>query len=142
MYTVSRRNIQKSLIKGATCLISQHFNASTSHTVTGIGVFVTLQKAYSSDSTALAKKVIAQLKSDVGIREWGVFTRASTSYPGQDYYSVIRGSVAKGFPGIIIENAFMDSSDYSKYLSSDSKLRTIGKSNAKAIAEYYGLVKK
>lgn len=128
--------------KGATCLISQHFNASVAHTATGAGVFVTVNNTYSAQSRALAQKILSQLKRDIGIGEWGVFTRASTSYPGQDYYAVIRGSVEKGFPGIIIENAFMDSSDFSKYLNTDAKLKKIGVSNAKAIADYYGLVRK
>lgn len=127
--------------KGATCFIAQHFNASVSHTAAGVGAFITLNNAYNSESKALAKKVISQLKSDIGIGEWGVYTRASNDYPGQDYYAVIRGSIAKGFPGIIIENAFMDSSDFSRFLNSDAKLKKIGVSNAKAIAAYYGLKK-
>ncbi|RDU22130.1 N-acetylmuramoyl-L-alanine amidase [Anaerosacchariphilus polymeriproducens] len=127
--------------KGATCFVSQHFNASVSHTAAGVGAFITLNNGYNSESKALAKKVISQLKSDIGIGEWGVYTRASNDYPGQDYYAVIRGSVAKGFPGIIVENAFMDSSDFSRFLNSDSKLKKIGISNAKAIAAYYGLTK-
>lgn len=127
--------------KGATCFIAQHFNASTSHAGKGVGAFITLQSAYNAESKALARKIMSQLESDIGISEWGVYTRASSSYPGQDYYGVIRGSVAKGFPGIIIENAFMDSSDYSNYINSDAKLKKIGVSNAKAIAAYYGLSK-
>ena len=40
---------------------------------------------------------------------------------------------------MIIENCFLDSADYSRYLNSDEKLRTIARADAAGIADYYGL---
>ena len=63
-----------------------------------------------------------------------------STYPDgsvQDYYAVIHQSKRNGFPGIIVEHAFLtNASDYQKYLSSDEKLKTLGEADAKGIIEY------
>ena len=63
-----------------------------------------------------------------------------TSYPDgslADYYSVIRTSKERGFPGIIVEHAFMDG-DYAR-LCDENFLRQLGEADAKGIAQYYYL---
>ncbi len=54
-----------------------------------------------------------------------------------DYYSVIHNSKRRGFPGIIVEHAFIDG-DYSK-LCDENFLRQLGVADATGIAQYYGL---
>lgn len=59
-----------------------------------------------------------------------------------DYYAVIRASKQSGFPGIIVEHAFIsNASDASRYLNSDTKLKKLGVADAKGIASCYGLKK-
>ena len=83
-----------------------------------------------------------------GMENRGLKTRTSNdadTYPDgsvTDYYSVIRNSKLYGFPGIIVEHAYMsDDSDYDQYLSSDEMLRNFGIADAKGIANYFGLYK-
>ena len=65
---------------------------------------------------------------------------ANSKYPDgsvQDYYYVIQQSKRNGFPGIIVEHAFLsNASDYQKYLSSDEKLKALGEADARGILEY------
>lgn len=50
--------------------------------------------------------------------------------------------MANGFPGLIIEHAFVsNSSDASNYLNSDAKLKKLGVADAAGIVEYFGLSK-
>ena len=68
-----------------------------------------------------------------------------TSYPdgsAADYYGVIRGAKRAGFPGIIVEHAFIsNASDAKTYLNSSTKLKRLGVADAKGIAACYGLKK-
>ncbi len=51
-----------------------------------------------------------------------------------DYYSVIRNSKKSGFPGIIVEHAFIsNSSDAANYLGSDEALKRLGVADAQGI---------
>ena len=57
-----------------------------------------------------------------------------------DYYGVIRRSKECGFPGIIIEHAFISNgSDASRYLRSEAGLKQLGEADADAIIAYFGL---
>lgn len=60
-----------------------------------------------------------------------------------DYYGVIRQAKQAGFPGIIVEHAFIsNASDAKKYLGSDEALKKLGIADAAGIAETYGLKRK
>ena len=90
----------------------------------------------------LASSIQKQLVS-LGLYNRGVKIRQSengSTYPDgsvQDYYAVIQQSKRNGFPGIIVEHAFLtNASDYQKYLSSDEKLKTLGEADAQGIIEY------
>ena len=80
----------------------------------------------------------------LGLADRGIKIRNSengSTYPDgsvADYYSVIHNSKRRGFPGIIVEHAFMDG-DYAK-LSDENFLRELGIADANGIAQYYGLV--
>lgn len=57
-----------------------------------------------------------------------------------DYYSVIRHSKMSGFPGIIVEHAYIsNSSDAANYLGSDDSLKRLGVADATGIADYLGV---
>jgi uncharacterized protein YjdB len=135
--------------QGADILVSLHNNASGAGTMYGAEVFVSVLNAYNKTSTQLGNLILDQL-SALGLYDRGVKVRPSengTTYvlTGElaDYYGIIRESTFRGFPGIIIEHCFMDNAaDADKYLSSDAKLKQLGVADAKALADYYGLVKK
>ena len=79
----------------------------------------------------------------LGLNNRGLKIRNSengSTYPDgspSDYYSVIHNSKERGFPGIIVEHAFMDG-DYSR-LCDETFLRQLGNADAQGIAQYYGL---
>ena len=60
-----------------------------------------------------------------------------------NYYSVIRNNLKNSIPAIIIEHGYLSNySDFSNYMSSDSKLAALGIADANGIAEYYNLQRK
>jgi N-acetylmuramoyl-L-alanine amidase len=122
---------------GADMFISQHLNSAAS-SANGSEVYVSLDSRYYASSAKLGSQVINRL-TGLGLNNRGVKTRQGTS---GDYYSVIRNSVSRGFPGIIIEGAFITGSDDREILSTEAGLKSIGVATATAIAEYYGLSKK
>lgn len=69
-----------------------------------------------------------------------VYKRAySSSKPNTDYYGVIRGAVAAGSIGIIIEHSFHTNKEACKWLMSSDNLKMLAKAEAKTIANYYGV---
>ena len=95
---------------------------------------------------ALGKKIVTQLSKDCGYRNRGVYTRKSAYLKysnGQraDYYGVIRDSVYRGIPAMIVEHGYIDSSDYVR-MNSAAKCKKMGVADAKAIVSYYGLKKR
>jgi uncharacterized protein YjdB/N-acetylmuramoyl-L-alanine amidase len=135
--------------QGGNILVSLHNNASGYGTMYGAEVFVSVLNAYHDSSAVLGKLIVDQL-AELGIYNRGVKSRASETgtiftLTGElaDYYAVIKYSAYRGFPGIIVEHAFMDNAnDAQKYLSSDAKLKELGVADATALAQYYGLKKK
>ena len=72
------------------------------------------------------------------------FLNGTNTYPDgskADYYSVIRNSKLAGFPGIIVEHAFLsNASDVTAFLSSEEKLKNLGVADAKGIINYFRIV--
>ena len=133
----------------ADVFISLHNNASVSKRATGAEVWVTrstYKAKYNKAMTSLGKKIVNQL-GRLGIGKRGVFTRKSShlkySFDGSraDYYAVIRGSIERDIPAMIVEHAYIDSSDY-RFMNSKAKTKKLGIADAKAIVEYYGLTKR
>lgn len=98
----------------------------------------------------VSQKILNALVA-LGFANRGIYTRdyspaggaSSTSYYPDgsvaDYYSVIRTSKLHGFPGIIVEHAFVSNAHDAAYLASDAYLKAMGEADGKAIAEYFGL---
>ncbi|MBU5477012.1 GBS Bsp-like repeat-containing protein [Eubacterium sp. MSJ-21] len=93
----------------------------------------------------LSETVMAKLKA-LGLAERGAKIRNSedgNTYPDgslADYYGVIRQSKLAGFPGIIIEHAFLtNQSDATNFLGSDEALQKLGQADAQAIIDYFGI---
>lgn len=95
----------------------------------------------------LAQQILNKiLELGIGEHGQGLKIRNSednTLYPDgslADYLGVIRRSKLAGIPAILIEHAYIDTSD-ANYLNSDEKLRRFGVADATGIANYYGLSK-
>lgn len=136
--------------KKATALVSQHINSTASQldTVSGSLVFVATgnyRPDLKTKSNALANTILGELNK-LGLKNLGLqvrLTENNTRYPDHslaDYYGIIRQSVEAGFPGIIVEHAFVNNpEDCKKYFGSDAAIKKLGVADATAIAKYYGL---
>ena len=123
------KRVQWAASKGASSFVSFHLN-SASAAAKGAEVYY---PSSSSEGKALAQKIQNELTA-LGLNDRKV--------KKGDTYAVIKNSIRNGFPGLIIEHAFVSNSgDASKYLSSDAKLRSLGVADATGIAKYYGLSK-
>ena len=133
---------------GADVFVSIHNNSSKSGAANGVTVFYpnsNYNSSIGSTGEGLAQSILNNL-TQFGLKNNGVRIRNSESGDTYadgslcDYYNVIRGSKKHGFPGLIVEHAFLDNqSDAEKYLNSDAKLTALGVADAKGIAAYYGL---
>ena len=116
--------------KGADVFVSFHLNSNNSSSPNGAEVYY---PKTSSGGAALAQKIRGELVA-LGLKNRG--TKANETL------AVINSSMRNGFPGVLIEHAFVsNSSDANNYLNSDAKLKKLGVADAKGIASYFGLSK-
>lgn len=148
--TCNFNRVQFAKSKGANALVSLHLNSSTSATPSGATVYhpngnynATVGAAGQNLAASIQKKLVA-----LGLKNNGTKirnTETNTKYAdgsNADYYDLIKNSKLSGFPGIIVEHAFLsNASDAANFLSNDEKLKKLGIADAQGIAEYYGLEK-
>ena len=134
--------------RGADLYLSIHLNSSTSSSASGATVYYPNMN-YNPQVGSIGEK-IAQVIQDMliklGLRDLGTQIRNSedhTTYPDAslaDYYNVIRTSKECGFPGIIVEHAFLsNASDVNRFLTSEAGLKRLGEADADAVISYFGL---
>jgi N-acetylmuramoyl-L-alanine amidase len=139
--------------KNADLFVSIHNNyKSSTETDKTNGVRVYYPNKYYKRSIWKAGKKAAQSIQDslveLGLKDRGIKARTSTSglYSDgspRDYYSVIRNSKLAGFPGLIVEHAFVSNkNDCQTYLGSEEMLTQLGEADAVGIAEYFSLNEK
>ena len=121
-----RVNWAKSM--GADVFVSIHLNSWDTSTVHGAEVYYPSQ---STEGKSLAQKIQNELVN-LGLYNRGIKTN--------DAYAVISSSEEAGFPGLIVEHAFVsNSSDATNYLKTEDGLKKLGIADATGIATYYGL---
>ena len=135
--------IQYAIGKKADLFVSLHLN-SAGASAKGAEVYYP-NSNYRADIGAQGKTLATDIQNELvklGLYNRGAKIQNSTSskYPDnsvQDYYYVIQQSKRAGFPGIIVEHAFLSNqNDYNNYLSSDEKLKKLGEADAKGILTY------
>lgn len=134
----------------ADVFVSIHINSAAVASANGAEVYYP-NSNYRPSISMQGKKLASAIQKNLtalGLRNRGLKTANSmigTSYPDgsvADYYGVIRGAKRAGFPGIIVEHAFIsNASDAKTYLNSSAKLKRLGVADAKGIAACYGLKK-
>lgn len=133
---------------GADVFVSIHIN-SAGASATGAEVWVpntSYRSEFHDQGADLGDKILQELTS-LGLANRGVKVRNSennTRYPNgdiADYYGVIRMSKEAGFPGIIIEHAFITNPNDAAKLADDSFRKKMGIADATGIANYFGLSK-
>ena len=122
--------------KGCNLFLSIHSNASDNAATDAPLAIVPLN----GKGDALGQKLADCVASTMGTKQKGkIWTRKSSS--GGEWYGVIRGAVAVGVPGIILEHSYHTNLTATKWLMVDSNLDKLAQAEAKVIAEYYGQVK-
>ncbi len=118
----------------ANLFISEHTNASNG-TARGSTVF------YSVDlpgDRIWAEKMAAAISQALGVPNRGAKTRALSSNPNEDYYTVIHTAQSGGVPHVLlVESAFHDNPEDEKLLKDDNMLKKIAQAQAGVINEWF-----
>ncbi len=114
--------------KDADAFISFHINSGSS---AAQGAEVYYPKG-EKDAQNLAKNIVSEL-AKLGLKNRGD--------KGDDSYAVIRQSKRNGFPGLIIEHAFVSNPSDVKWFQTEENLKRLGEADAAGIVNYYGLTK-
>lgn len=132
----------------ADILVSIHINSAGDSSAHGAEVYYPNSNYNASayqQGKGLSELVMKKLTA-LGLASRGAKIKNSgdgTKYPDgslADYYGIVRQSKLCGFPGIIIEHAFVSNqSDATTFFGSEAALQKLGEADAQAIVEYFGL---
>ena len=117
--------------KGCDLFLSMHSNAAGAESVDYPVAYVPLN----GTGTAIGQK-LADIVADVmgTVQNGRTATRKGSG--GADYYGVIRGAVAVGVPGVILEHSFHTNPKAAAWLMNDANLAKLAKAEADCIAEW------
>lgn len=121
--------------KGCDLFLSIHSNACDTENVDYPVVIVPINGTGDKIGNMLAECI----GKVMGTRQAGrIWERKSGKL---DWYGVIRGSVAVGVPGLILEHSFHTNTRAAKWLLDEKNLDTLARAEVEVIAEYYGVEK-
>ncbi|MDO5538772.1 MAG: N-acetylmuramoyl-L-alanine amidase [Eubacteriales bacterium] len=130
--------------KKATALVSIHNNSTAAQRQTSMsGSFAAVPStskysnklAYAKNSRNLAKSILKELNSQVGLRNNGFWI--------DDDLGIILYGMKYKIPSMIIEHCFVNNpNDCKRYLKTEAQLRKMGVADATGIAKFYKLKKK
>ncbi|MFT3952438.1 MAG: leucine-rich repeat protein [Oscillospiraceae bacterium] len=127
---------------GSDLFISLHSNAvagATRSSASGVEIYYSMSDA--AANKVFANKLGSAAASAMGIEFDGSKTRTYPGTSGVDYYGVIRYAATTGCKAaFLIEQGYHTSAKDSAFLVSSEKLKTLAKAEAKAIAQYYGII--
>ena len=125
--------------KGCDLFISDHSNAvgsSVNESVDYPVVYVPLD----GSGDKLGQKLADCIAETMGTAQKGRIGKRKGS-SGGEYYGVIRGAVAVGTVGMILEHGFHSNTKCTNWLLNDANLDKLAKAEADVIAEYFGMKK-
>ena len=117
--------------KGCDLFLSMHSNAAGVESVDYPVAYVPLN----GTGTAIGQK-LADIVADImgTVQNGRTATRKGSG--GADYYGVIRGAVAVGVPGVILEHSFHTNPKAAAWLMNDANLAKLAQAEADCIAEW------
>lgn len=154
LLTLAQRGVYADSVN-ADLIVSIHFNSSTSSAPNGVEVYTSVLPRF--DMKGLGNSIASKLSSATGLRSKGCFRQydhGSTLYywsdkyqwdiPGDssvgglsDYFGIITWAAKFGFPGIIIEHAYLSNPNDLAVADKEENLRKMGEADAEAIINYY-----
>ncbi|MBO4291525.1 MAG: N-acetylmuramoyl-L-alanine amidase [Lachnospiraceae bacterium] len=120
----------------ADILISLHFNASETHLLYGSEAWISQFEPYHAYTYQLGTEFMKEFR-DMGFLIRGIKTKPNSK--GEDYYGIIRESVALGIPAIIVEHCHVDNHNENDRCRTTEDLEKFGVADAHAVAKYFGL---
>lgn len=151
VYMGLEERVKRAKAYGATLFVSIHMNSATTEAAKGAEVYYPNANGENGASISEEGKEVAQNILDelvnLGLVNRGVKTKDSgydkddkeciyDDGKASDYYSVIRNSKKNGFPGIIVEHAFISNPNDAAYLKKEEGLKALGEADAKGILKY------
>lgn len=123
-------------IMDADFLFCLHFNMSGEHTLFGAECWVSAFGEYYSKGYSFASVEMDMLQ-ELGLYSRGIKTRLNDG--GIDYYGIIRHSVERDIPCVLIEHCHIDQENDQPFYDHDKKLKEFGRLDATAVAKYFQL---
>lgn len=117
-------------------LFCLHFNLSGEHTLFGAECWVSAFGENYSKGYSFASVEIDMLQ-ELGLYSRGIKTRLNDR--GTDYYGIIRHSVERDIPCVLIEHCHMDQENDQPFYDHNEKLKDFGRLDATAVAKYFRL---
>lgn len=117
-------------------LFCLHFNLSGEHTLFGAECWVSAFGENYSKGYSFASVEIDMLQ-ELGLYSRGIKTRLNEK--GIDYYGIIRHSVERDIPCVLIEHCHLDQVNDQPFYDHNEKLKDFGRLDATAVAKYFQL---
>ena len=117
-------------------VFSIHFNASAEHLFYGSEIWTSAFDKYYQAGTNFGNIESNELAA-LGLYQKGVKTKLGSS--GKDYYGIIRASVARNMPCVIIEHAYLDHGYDLPMVKNSDFINKLGVVDATSVAKYFGL---
>lgn len=140
--------VRGKMAKGYDLFISLHSNACGDETVDRPSSIYLVDDGHSYDKlskelgTRLANAVALTMGTAQAAKSYSKLSDADRNGDGKlndNYYGVLYGCHSVGVAGFILENSFHTNTRAAKWLYNDSNLKTLAKSIAATIAQYYGI---
>ncbi|MCR5254414.1 MAG: N-acetylmuramoyl-L-alanine amidase [Acetatifactor sp.] len=117
-------------------LFSIHYNASVDHDLFGSEIWISQFAPYNSYGVQFGDIFLNKM-AEKGLFIRGIKTKQNKE--GSDYYGIIRQSVKLDIPAVILEHCHVDEDRDNKYCRTLDQWYDFGKTDAYAVAEYFGL---
>ena len=121
---------------GADFMYSIHFNASSEHLFYGSEVWTSPFGSFYQQGYNFGQIVSGEWNA-MGLYQKGVKSKVGSS--GKDYYGIIRHSVARNIPCVILEHAYIDHANDVSMVKTENFTTKLGVADATAIAKYFKL---
>lgn len=126
------------MAKGCDLFLSVHSNAVGSSVNENVD-YPIVYAPLNGKGDKLARLLADCIAQTMGTRQPGRVGHRANSSGTADYYGVIRGAVAMGTPGLILEHSFHTNTRTTKWLLDENNLDKLARAEAKVIARYYNL---
>lgn len=117
-------------------LFCLHYNLSEYHTLFGAECWVSAFGENYSKGYSFASVEIDLLQG-LGLYSRGIKTRLNDR--GTDYYGILRHSVERDVPCVLIEHCHLDQENDKPFYDHSEKLKDFGRLDATAVARYFNL---